>query len=119
MNTGSDGRNEAMREHLDTEHHGRIRFDAASFEARTVDAEGLATDGIVRGALTIHGVTHDVEMPCRLRVDDGRRLSIEGEASLLMSDYDVEVPSKLGIISVEDKVTVWVALRARLDGGKS
>jgi hypothetical protein len=33
-----------------------------------------------------------------------------------MSDFQVRPPSKLGVISVEDEATIWIAPRARTLG---
>jgi hypothetical protein len=52
-------------------------------------------------------------MPVRLAVDASRRLVIEGEMALRLTDHGIEVPSKLGLISMQDEVKVWIALRAR------
>ena len=37
----------------------------------------------------------------------------EGELRLKLSDFGIEPPSKLGVISMQDEVLVWVSLRAR------
>jgi polyisoprenoid-binding protein YceI len=74
----------------------------------------MTVSGRVSGQMTIHGQSRQIEMPVKLHVDDSRRLVIEGETPLKMSDYGVEVPSKLGVISVDDQVKIWIALRARV-----
>lgn len=113
LDTGLEDRNTAMCEHLGTNTNPEITFEWTAFEADTVAEDTMKVDGTAKGRMTIHGVTHEVSMPVHMSVDDSRRLLIEGSMPLKMSDYEVEVPSKLGLISVTDQVEVWVALRAR------
>jgi hypothetical protein len=58
-------------------------------------------------------------MPVHIRVDPQQRVVIEGQLPLRLSDYEVPVPNQVGLISMEDEVKVWIALRARSAGGKS
>lgn len=113
LDTGLAGRDEAMRDHLGTDEHDVIRFELTSVEPGEVDARAMKVLGTARGRMTIHGVVHEVAMPVRMSIDGGRRLHIDGEMPLVMSAYDIEVPSQLGLISVTDEVRVWIALRAR------
>ncbi len=120
LTTGLEGRDENMRTHLDTAHHPEIRFRIDRFVPAHVDAGAQTTDGIVHGRMTIHGTQHDVQMPVAVKVDASRRVSVEGQMPLKLSDYGVEVPSQLGgAISMQDEVQVWIALRARVRSGGS
>jgi hypothetical protein len=49
-------------------------------------------------------------------VDDSKRVIVEGEMPLKLSDYGVPVPSQLGLINMQDEVKIWVALQARALG---
>lgn len=69
--------------------------------------------GTVRGRMKIHGTERDFAMPVKVEVDDGHRLVIEGSAPLRLTDYGISVPNKLGLVKMEDEVSVWVTLRAR------
>jgi hypothetical protein len=60
-------------------------------------------------------VERALAMPVRASVDASRRLLLEGQVALSLRDYGVPVPSKLGVISMEPEVVVWIALRARLE----
>jgi polyisoprenoid-binding protein YceI len=84
--------------------------------ADAVDAEGLRVQGKVRGTLAIRGKTRDVEMPVELSVDANKRVHAKGEVPLKLSDYEVPVPSQLGMIKMQDEVKVWIALQARALG---
>lgn len=113
--TGEEGRDEGLRENLDVEHHGELRFELESFEPERIDAAAGRVDGRAHGRMLIRGVEREVELPVVLRLDDAHRLSIDGELQLSLPDYGVPVPKKLGVIRMKDEVRVWIALRARLD----
>ncbi len=117
--TGVDGRDEGLREHLATSQHPDICFEITGFEpaANGIDAAHETVQGAVLGRMTIRGRTRDLRVPIRAAMDAGRRLVVEGQAPLKLSDYEVPVPSKLGVISMGDEVKVWVALRLRVGKG--
>lgn len=116
LDTGLAGRNDAMHEHLDTTHWPEIVFTLTGMTADEVDAQGLRVHGKVRGTLAISGKTRDVEMPVELSVDESKRVHAKGEMPLKLSDYEVPVPSQLGMIKMQDEVKVWIALQARALG---
>lgn len=119
LSTDNDARDEAMREHLDAARHAEIVFRLASFEPAEVDeAHGLVR-GTARGTLVVRGAERPFAMPVRATIDAGRRLLLEGEAPLALPSFGVPVPSKLGLISMEDTVVVWIALRGRLEARES
>ncbi|MEZ5990140.1 MAG: YceI family protein [Planctomycetota bacterium] len=114
LDTGLEDRNAEMYDYLATKEHPEIRFEVVGFEAAKVDVDGMKVEGKVKGRMSIRGVTKDVDMPVVLAVDSSHRLSIEGEAPLDITDYEVPVPSKLGLIGMDKGVKVWIRLRARL-----
>ncbi len=113
--TGVTGRDTNMLEHLDAEHHPQIRFTIARFEPGAVDAEKMTAAGVIHGQLTIRGKSREVSMPVKVSVDASKRVAIEGQMPLKLSDYEIPVPSQLGgTITMQDEVNVWIALRARV-----
>ncbi|MBL8863674.1 MAG: YceI family protein [Planctomycetes bacterium] len=116
LDTGLEARDESMRELLEPAKHPDLRFDWESFEASSVDAAAQKVAGVARGRLTVHGVTKPIAMTVAATVDASKRLAIEGQTKIRLSDYGVKPPSKLGLISVEDEATLWIALRARTLG---
>jgi polyisoprenoid-binding protein YceI len=113
LDTGLAARDEEMREHLDTAQFPELRFDWSGFEARAVDVAARRLSGVAQGRMTIRGTTRAVSMPVEIAVDESLRVSIEGQAKLRLSDFGIPIPGKLGVISMEDEITVWIALRAR------
>lgn len=116
LDTGLEDRDQEMLKHLATQDHPEIRFEWTGFVPGTVDAAGMTVQGTVTGSLTIRGVTRPLSMPVEVSVDSSRRLVIAGEAPIKLSDFEIPVPSKLGLISMEDEIRIWVALRARAAG---
>jgi polyisoprenoid-binding protein YceI len=111
--TGVDGRDEALRDHLSTHDHPEIGFELTGFETEALDAEAWTVAGTVQGNMTIRGKTQALSMPVRVSVDEARRLVVEGEADLRLPDYEVPVPNKLGLISMNETVRIWLALKLR------
>ncbi len=116
LDTGLEARDESMREVLEPKKFPELRFDWSAFEQTNVDEKAQKVAGVAKGKLTIHGVARDVAMPVTVAVDASKRLSIDGQVKILMSDFDMHPPSTLGVISVEDEAVVWIALRARTLG---
>lgn len=113
LDTGVEGRDEEMRSVLAVKEQPKIVFAWTAFEPKTVDAAGQRIEGIARGDLTIRGRTRPVALAAKVTVDASRRVAIDGELRVRMSDFGVAPPRQLGVISVEDEVRIWVALRAR------
>lgn len=112
LDTGNEDRDADMQKYLGTDAHPELLFELERFVPATVDAKGMRVEGTATGALTIHGVKRTVSMAVKLSLDEARRLKVDGEMPLLLSDFGVSVPSKL-VISMKDEVKVWISLRLR------
>ncbi|QDV05885.1 hypothetical protein Poly30_13880 [Planctomycetes bacterium Poly30] len=113
LDTALAGRDEAMHDLMEADVYPTIDFVPTSFQADTVNAAEQKVTGKVSGKMTIHGIEKPVVMTVTGTIDESRRLVLEGETTLVMSDFEVKPPSKLGMISVEDDIRLWIALRAR------
>jgi polyisoprenoid-binding protein YceI len=111
--SGDDDRDEAMREHLAVAEHATLEFELTRFEPAEVDLTAQRATGTAHGRLRLRGVTQEVAMPVRLTIDEARRLWVEGEMMLDLTRFQVPVPNKLGLISMEEEVKVWISLRLR------
>ena len=116
LDTGLAGRDEDMRKTLAVETHKSIEFEWTSFEVTELDAAAMKLAGKAKGKLTIRGKTREIEMPVQVSVDAARRVAIEGECTIQMKDFEVEPPSQLGMIKVDDELKLWISLRARFVG---
>ncbi|MEZ5977356.1 MAG: YceI family protein [Planctomycetota bacterium] len=115
LRTGSEGRDEGMLENLDVANHPDIAFELSGFDASEVDAKATTVTGTARGTMSIRGVDREFSMPVTATVDASRRLSLTGEAVLHLPDWKVPVPNKLGLITMDEDVRVWIAVKAKLD----
>lgn len=113
--SGDEDRDEAMREHLAVVENPSLDFELTAFEPTEIDVEHRQATGRALGRMTVRGVTREVTMPVRLSLDEARRLCVEGEMTLDLTSYQVPVPNKLGLITMEKDVKVWISLRLRAD----
>lgn len=118
LETGVEGRDEEMYTTLDTKSHPEIRFELISFTSKNVDAGAEKVVGVAHGRMTIHGVSKEVDMTTSLSLDASRRLHVDGEMPLDMTDYKITPPSKMGLVGMEKDVKVWIRLRARMEEAK-
>jgi polyisoprenoid-binding protein YceI len=116
LSTDLEARDEKMREHLATASHPQLSFEWTAFRAESIDAERQLVRGAAKGTLSIRGVAREVEMPVAVSVDASKRVVIEGALPIKLSDFAIPIPSQLGVIGMEDPLTIWIALRARAIG---
>ncbi|MCI0589210.1 MAG: YceI family protein [Planctomycetes bacterium] len=116
LQTGLDARDEEMRALLDVGAHPTLRFEWTAFDTDAVDAAARTVRGTAKGRLSIRGIAREIALPVRISVDESRRIAVEGEAEIRLTDFGIPVPSKLGMIAMQDRVKIWVALRARCAG---
>lgn len=113
LDTGLAERDDNLRTHLDTTRFPELAFEWLAFEPDSVDAAAQKVVGTARGKLTLHGVTRDFAMKVTAAVDASKRVTVQGQAPLDITQFEIEVPSKLGLIGMEKQVTIWIALCAR------
>ncbi|MEO6710553.1 MAG: YceI family protein [Planctomycetota bacterium] len=116
LDTGLADRDKDMHKSLGSEQFKTIEFQWTGFSADQIDAKAMTISGKATGKLSIRGVSQELTLPVKVSVDASRRVVIEGETKIRLSDYAVVPPSQLGVIKVEDEVKIWIALRARLLG---
>ena len=116
LDTGLADRDEGMRDLLKSKDHGKLVFEWTGFEPEKVDVAAQTITGKAKGKLTLAGKSREVTLPVTVTVDASKRVGIEGELTILLTDFGIEPPSQLGMISVEDKLKLWISLRARTLG---
>ncbi|MGM0507061.1 MAG: YceI family protein [Bacteroidota bacterium] len=115
MDCGQRRMNRDLYESLKAESHPNIRFDYH----RTLHVEpDLEWDRQIRlqveGDLEVAGVTKTIQIHATgSRMDEGT-LKIEGEKSILMSDFSIDPPTGLlGLIRARDQLTVHFQIIAK------
>jgi polyisoprenoid-binding protein YceI len=70
-----------------------------------VPAEGQTVDVTLPGDLTVHGVTRAVEVPAQARLQGGV-ITVVGSLPIAFTDYDIEKPQSMIVLTVEDNGTL-------------
>jgi polyisoprenoid-binding protein YceI len=90
------------------------RFPELRFELTQVEPHGGSPDSLpvtLRGELTLHGVSRDVELAATLSFDESG-VRVRSEFPLNLKDYGIGGLSKLfGILSMDEHIEVHVDLR--------
>jgi polyisoprenoid-binding protein YceI len=94
-----------MQEHFNENYVESDKFPKADFKGSIANNSSVnySKDGtynaVVKGKLTIHGVTKEVEAPGVIKVEGGK-IDASSTFNVLLSDYNVSIPSV-----VKDKVS--------------
>ena len=86
-----------MQEHFNEKYVESDKFPKSSFTGKIVNNGDIryAVNGTynaqVKGKLTIHGVTREVDIPGTITVTDGK-LSIRSTFNVLVADYNISIP---------------------------
>jgi polyisoprenoid-binding protein YceI len=75
----------------------------------TIPASGEAISVSATGDLTVHGITNAIEMPLQAQLIDDV-IVVVGSTEIVFADYDVEAPSAVIVLSVEDRGQVELQL---------
>ncbi|MDO9444215.1 MAG: YceI family protein, partial [Dehalococcoidia bacterium] len=103
----------------DDRRDGRLRTQGIEWgtfpEAAFVLAQPVAIDGVPAdgetisatavGDLTLHGVTKRVEFPLEGTLSNGM-VVVVGSLLIQFADYDMEAPSAIAVVSVEEQGTI-------------
>jgi polyisoprenoid-binding protein YceI len=102
-----------MQEHfnekyVESDKYPKSSFKGAisSFSSLTFE-KGKATAVVVKGELTLHGVTQNIEAAGIITPLDGGKMKAEATFTILLSDFQIKIPSAVKEhISNEIKITV-------------
>lgn len=100
-----------MQEHFHENYVESTKFPKADFKGQISDIKkiDLSKDQeykvMVSGKLTLHGVTKTLEVPATLTVKDGQIIAGKSVFKILLSDYNINVPSL-----VSDKLSPIVSI---------
>ena len=94
-----------MQEHFNENYVESDKYPKADFKGSVANngAVNYAKDGTynvtVKGKLTIHGITKDVEAPGTIKVSDGK-IDAASSFNIKLSDYNISIPAV-----VKDKIS--------------
>ncbi|OQP66059.1 polyisoprenoid-binding protein [Niastella vici] len=101
-----------MQEHFNEDYVESDKYPKAEFRGQIVNNSDIAytKDGVytahVKGKLTLHGETKDVETNGKITVKGGKLLA-SSDFTILMSDYNIAIP-KLVKENMSNTVTITV-----------
>jgi polyisoprenoid-binding protein YceI len=97
--------NRQMRSRLEAGKHPEIRFQARRFVKAPPGDPGAALRGVLRGDLTIRGITRPVRIELEGRWETGE-LHAEGSTGFKLTDFGIDPPRFLRFFRVRDPVRV-------------
>ena len=106
-----------MQEHFNENYVESDKFPKADFKGTIVNnssvnySKGGTYNTIVKGKLTIHGVTKEVEAPGVIKIEGGK-IDASSTFNVMLSDFNVSIPSM-----VKDKVsnTIKITVDCKMD----
>lgn len=74
-----------------------------------IPGEGESISVTAKGDLTVHGITNPIELPLEARLIDGV-IIVVGSTEVVFADHDVEAPTAVIVLSVEDRGQIELQL---------
>ena len=110
LSSGNRLEDRELRRRIDTRRYPTI-------EGRLTEMRPSGRDGryVVRGDLTLRGVTHSYQDEMTISEVDDRTLRLEGQSTFDIRDFGME-PPRILMLKVDPEVAVKVALVATKEG---
>lgn len=107
LSTGNEWRDRVLKkEYLEIERYPDIRFTLTRVgEFSRSSNSGNAADLVVKGSLTLHGVTREIVAKAK-EVKKGRQVLVEGETTVRMTNFGMKLPELSPFLRGQDQVTV-------------
>jgi polyisoprenoid-binding protein YceI len=113
LKTGNGKRDKDLNKSLESEKYPVLRFDLAAISRTGGSADSVAV--ILKGALRIHGVTRDVELPGTIQFT-GSEARVRSDFPLNLKDYRIGGLSKLlGMLKMYEDIEVHADVLFRLN----
>lgn len=112
---GFQFRKALMQEHFNENYVESDKYPRAEFRGALTDKAAVVygKDGtynvVVKGRLSLHGITRDVQAPAALRVQ-GSKLWGKSSFTILLSDYNIAIPAL-----VKDKLSNTITITVDLE----
>jgi hypothetical protein len=104
--------NALMQEHfnekyLHSDKHPKSKLEGVFSTEQPIDPNADGKFEVrVKGKLTLHGVTRDIDAPASITVSNGK-LSGDAEFKILLADYDVKIPSVVKD-NIAEEISIFV-----------
>ena len=118
LKSGESGLDKNMYKALKSEQAPEIQYTLTHYEALASTAADVSIPFKAAGQLSIAGVQKEITMSGIGRVE-AEELAVDGQYTLLMSDYGIRPPKLLmGAIKVGDSVVIHFHLKFKLNKGE-
>lgn len=108
LKTGNGKRDRDLNKSMESDRYPTMRFELGEVIPERVASDSATA--ILRGSLTLHGVTREVELPARI-VLEGERLRLRSDFPLDLGDYEIGGLSRmLGMLRMSEDIEVSVDL---------
>lgn len=108
FDSGNGNRDEHMQETVEAAKFPNVDIKAVIPDAK-VQASG-ESQVTLKGKLTFHGITQDVQIPLTLSWSGPKQVGVKGKFIVSLDGYKVERPSLLGM-KVEDNIEIEIDLQ--------
>lgn len=106
LDTDNDRRDRDLNKSMESDKYPVIRFELERVSVKAETATGAEV--VLGGALSLHGVTKDVELPGTVE-REGSRVRVRTDFPVNLKDYQVKGLSKmLGILKMHEDIVVHV-----------
>ena len=104
-----------MQTHFNEKYVESEQFPKSTFKGQIQDFESLALskepqDVNVKGSLTIHGVTQEVNSAGQMHLDANNHIVVQADLEIDLEDYKVKIPA-----SVTDNISETIAIKIRMN----
>ncbi len=79
-------------------------------ELGTTPAVGETINATATGDLTLHGVTHTVEIPIEGRLVDEETIVVVGSVDIVVTDFEIVPPTGFSVLSIAEMGTIELQL---------
>jgi polyisoprenoid-binding protein YceI len=112
LKTGNDKRDKDLNKSMESEKFPAIRFDLSGLTRSGGTADSATVT--LHGSLTLHGVTHTVDLPAIIRLTPSEA-QVRTDFPVNLKDYHIGGLSKLlGMLKMDEKIQVHTDLVFRL-----
>lgn len=80
-----------------------LKYPVVTFESHTLKHSGNTIT--VSGKLSFHGVSKEISFAAVMNTDNKNKLEISGDFAVLMSDFNIEPPSLMGM-ATDDEIKI-------------
>lgn len=103
------------RQAIETERFPEARFTLNTpIDLGSLPADGGTVEATATGQLTLHGVMKEIQVPVQATLS-GDVVTVTGSIEIAFADYEIQQPTSMLVLSIEDHGTIEFQLHFRHD----